>query len=160
MKIISSFSTLRLQGERRNFVVASWGRIFIQKARKINFCLPVFYWGKNYILKRFYQIPLYCYPLDFKTFSFILFPCAVSDSFSRKVSIRFLVLKLNEYFFFYAKNSCHFMQRIVSLNYSFLRFWWWFFLRLSLRRNDKVIVFSDNVFALKKYAEKLKKWVL
>ena len=27
------------------------------------------------------------------------------------------------------------------------------------RRNDKVIVFSDNVFALKKYAEKLKKWV-
>lgn len=25
------------------------------------------------------------------------------------------------------------------------------------RRNDKVIVFSDNVFALKKYAEKLKK---
>ena len=24
------------------------------------------------------------------------------------------------------------------------------------RRNDKVIVFSDNVFALKKYAEKLK----
>ena len=27
----------------------------------------------------------------------------------------------------------------------------------SFRRNDKVIVFSDNVFALKKYAEKLKK---
>ena len=52
------------------------------------------------------------------------------------------------------------MQRIVSLNYSFLRFSWWIFLRLSLRRNDKVIVFSDNVFALKKYAEKLKKWVL
>ena len=31
------------------------------------------------------------------------------------------------------------------------------FLFLSFRRNDKVIVFSDNVFALKKYAEKLKK---
>lgn len=32
-----------------------------------------------------------------------------------------------------------------------------FLIRFHERRNDKVIVFSDNVFALKKYAEKLKK---
>ncbi|CAH3165505.1 unnamed protein product [Porites lobata] len=32
-----------------------------------------------------------------------------------------------------------------------------FLIRYHERRNDKVIVFSDNVFALKKYAEKLKK---
>ena len=35
-----------------------------------------------------------------------------------------------------------------------------FLIRFHERRNDKIIVFSDNVFALKSYAIKLNKWVL
>ena len=35
-----------------------------------------------------------------------------------------------------------------------------FLIRFHERRNDKIIVFADNVFALKSYAKAMQKWVL
>ena len=100
--------------------------------------------------------------------------CPMSPEFYREYLATRTIKRMVWVFFVYYFSLL--MYSLCSLNYPWLKLFFHFqllyvmnpnkyracqfLIRFHERRNDKIIVFADNVFALKNYAIKMNKWVL